>query len=847
MKNLDSAANVFPSDEVITDYCRDVKVLANPHSNHVLSLSAHSKLKESTDFLKNEIFGRRFQHVHFSQSGSTANQNILLNHIPMTPAQINGGYRDTIICSSIEHSSIDQSVCKILISRGYTVIKTPMSANGMLDLEAFLKILKAHSKHIAIVSVMYANNETGILQPIEEMTKIARQHSPDALVHTDVAQGLLQYMKNPVPVDAVTFSMYKLHGLMMGIALSTRPPVIDIYAGTPDVAKISANVSQILRFLKDEEKSIPRLEHLKSVLFRSLEEKLPVPFKAFRDNTLPRFCSLLLPVYIQSSVVQRKLSEMGFCVSPGSACLSEQKRGSHVIKAVGYSETHSSLRITLSDEILEDDLMHFSDALSSILNHLKILSHENNVSISDPNPPPAEYCRPIRHEAECEKNLDGLNLAHTKCNRVCVGESYLRGKNKSKYIDMLMTQLHEKCHEKPHRISDYVFLMKDSPIDVLKEIPGISQIYVGECIQQPANISYLMKYVAKSITDAKTFRVTVKSKHHAVQMQRALGKNVEECRPDMKVNLTSPDVTFYVFIDKHWVMVSTHAVKGRGGFPMGSEGKGLCIGEVSNESGECMKCRGLNMVPCESGDDITSQKCDVIIWDGLSLHDLWKIEKKHSVPVFAPKTPPRVNNILVLMSGGIDSPVACAEALKLGIKTHLIHFTDNPERIDNILELTTKLSNEDLTGLTVVKFDRLQDYIVLQCPESYRTVMYKVYMIKIANLVAEMMNCDAICTGDSWAQVASQAPRNLKNIRRFSVLPIWCPLIHMNKDQIIAKADEIGTFRQACTTASDCCVMYMPKNPVIKSKFKIIKNLVENIGLPMSLVDISHIPFRPNA
>jgi thiamine biosynthesis protein ThiI len=133
--------------------------------------------------------------------------------------------------------------------------------------------------------------------------------------------------------------------------------------------------------------------------------------------------------------------------------------------------------------------------------------------------------------------------------------------------------------------------------------------------------------------------------------------------------------------------------------------------------------------------------------------------------------------------------------------------------------------------LIVVDFKDLQKEIVKVCSEPYRTIMYKVYMVIIANNIAEQYGANFIGSGNSLGQVASQTLQNIRATRHFSERNIISPLIGYSKDDITKVAKKIGTFEPStCDGTGDCCVMYLPKHPVTSAKIGLIDKFVKQVN-----------------
>lgn len=180
-----------------------------------------------------------------------------------------------------------------------------------------------------------------------------------------------------------------------------------------------------------------------------------------------------------------------------------------------------------------------------------------------------------------------------------------------------------------------------------------------------------------------------------------------------------------------------------------------------------------------------------------------------------------------LLSGGIDSPVAGWMIAKRGVTMSAVHFLSPPytsERAkDKVLKLGSLLS-ESLCGLRVhlVPFTEIQMQIHEKCHPDYTTVIMRRYMMRLANKVAYAEHAQALVTGESIGQVASQTMHALQCTDAVAELPVFRPLIGFDKQEIIDRAIQIGTFETSSLPFEDCCTIFTPRHPATKPKMEII-------------------------
>ena len=177
----------------------------------------------------------------------------------------------------------------------------------------------------------------------------------------------------------------------------------------------------------------------------------------------------------------------------------------------------------------------------------------------------------------------------------------------------------------------------------------------------------------------------------------------------------------------------------------------------------------------------------------------------------------------VLISGGIDSPVAAYMMAKRGIELVAVHFASPPfttelaeKKVMELLKRVAKYSGAITTY--VVPFTEIQQEIRKNCPEEYFTIIMRRYMMKISEILAKHQNCSALITGESLGQVASQTMYALACTDAASTIPVFRPCIGMDKDEIVRISRQIDTFETSILPYEDCCTVFTPKHPKTRAK-----------------------------
>lgn len=191
-------------------------------------------------------------------------------------------------------------------------------------------------------------------------------------------------------------------------------------------------------------------------------------------------------------------------------------------------------------------------------------------------------------------------------------------------------------------------------------------------------------------------------------------------------------------------------------------------------------------------------------------------------------------NGMILLSGGIDSPVAGYMMAKRGLKLYAVHYHSFPytseqakEKVVNLAKLMSEYTGE--ITLLVVPFTDIQYAIKQNCPIEYMITIMRRFMMRIAEKLAIEYDCGGLITGENLGQVASQTMDSMNVTNSVVKLPVFRPLIGFDKSEIIELSKKIDTFKTSILPFEDCCTVFLPKNPVIKPKMDLAKEYEERI------------------
>ncbi|MEG1847103.1 MAG: tRNA uracil 4-sulfurtransferase ThiI [Lachnospiraceae bacterium] len=189
---------------------------------------------------------------------------------------------------------------------------------------------------------------------------------------------------------------------------------------------------------------------------------------------------------------------------------------------------------------------------------------------------------------------------------------------------------------------------------------------------------------------------------------------------------------------------------------------------------------------------------------------------------------------MLLLSGGIDSPVAGYMIAKRGVKLDAVYFHAPPytserakQKVVDLAKLVTRYSGS--IHLHVINFTEIQLYIYEKCPHEELTIIMRRYMMLIAERIASLNQCIGLITGESIGQVASQTMQSLAVTNEVCTMPVYRPLIGFDKQEIVTISEQIHTYETSILPFEDCCTIFVAKHPVTKPNLKVIKIHEQNL------------------
>jgi cysteine desulfurase len=349
----------------------------NPSSMHTFGGMVEHKIVEARERLA-DLLGASPDEIIFTSCGTESDSTAIRAAILSNPD------KKHILTSRVEHPAV-KNLFEYLSKNGYRVTFVPVDRKGRLDLDYLYKNL---GEDTAIVSVMWANNESGVIFPIEEIGGVLKEKG--IVFHTDAVQavGKIPIDLNNVDVDMFSLSGHKFHGPKGVGALYVRkgtkysPFLIGGHqekgrrGGTENVASIIGlgKASELAAANLSDENI--RVKRLRDKLEAELLNRIPNSIvNGDRENRLPNTTSIAFE-YVEGEAILLMLDEFGICASSGSACTSGSLEPSHVLRAMGvpFTAAHGSIRFSLSIYNTEEEIDFIVEKLPPIIERLRELS-----------------------------------------------------------------------------------------------------------------------------------------------------------------------------------------------------------------------------------------------------------------------------------------------------------------------------------------------------------------------------------------------------------------------------------------------------------------------------------------
>jgi len=343
------------------------------------------------------------------------------------------------------------------------------------------------------------------------------------------------------------------------------------------------------------------------------------------------------------------------------------------------------------------------------------------------------------------------------------GELSTKGKNRKTFIMQLAQNVKRALADFPalkiHADRDRMHILlngedSEEVIPKLSKVFGIQNFSPSIRIEKemPAIRAMVQEVVREVYTPGKTFKITAKRSDHSFELDsnglnQELGGAVIEAIPEIQVQMKKPDINLRIEIRKDAAYLSYETIRGVGGLPVGTSGRGM-----------------------------------------------------------------------LMLSGGIDSPVAGYLAMKRGVEVEAVHFASPPYTSEQALQKAKDLAGKLVPYVGTIQFievpfTEIQEEIKRVVPQGYLMTITRRLMLRLTDAIREMRKGLVIINGESLGQVASQTLQSMVAINEVTSTPIIRPVVSMDKTEIIEIAEKIDTFELAIQPFEDCCTIFAPPQP----------------------------------
>ncbi|PYG87532.1 cysteine desulfurase [Ruminiclostridium sufflavum DSM 19573] len=370
---LDNSATTKPYDEVI-QYMYDVSknFYGNPSSLHTKGIEAEKLIKHARAQLAAELKADT-KEILFTSGGTESNNLAVSGYLKANPRAGNH-----IITSKIEHPSV-MEVFKQLAKDGYRVDYIPVDSYGVIELDALKEVIDSET---ALLSFMHTNNETGSIQPIEEISKLRNTVCPSAVLHADAVQafGKMRIFPASYGIDLMSISSHKIHGpkgvgaIYIKKGVKVRPVLLgggqetSLRSGTENVPGICGFGLAAEKIFAGIDENYVYVSSLKEHFVRKIKEYFSEAVINSPEQALPYIINVSFS-NLKSEVLLHHLEQKNIFVSTGSACSSHKSNHSYVLKAMGVSTKYidSAIRFSLSPSNSISDIDETIRALEEII------------------------------------------------------------------------------------------------------------------------------------------------------------------------------------------------------------------------------------------------------------------------------------------------------------------------------------------------------------------------------------------------------------------------------------------------------------------------------------------------
>lgn len=376
IRYFDNAATTKVKEEVLKEMFPYFSVeYGNPSSMYSIGRSSRRAIETARKRVA-ELINCKPKEIYFTSCGSESD-NMALKGI----AYANKEKGNHIITSKIEHPAILNS-CKTLEKQGYRITYLNVDEEGNIDIS---ELENSINEDTILISIMFANNEIGTIEPIEQISKIAKKHN--IIFHTDAVQacGNIKIDVKEMGIDMLSLSGHKINAPKGVGALYVREGIeFDRFldgghqeknkrAGTENVAEI-VGLGKACEIAKNNlESHINKLKELRDFYINQVEEKIEnIKLNGPRDNRLPGNANISFKG-VNGSELLLKLDEKGICASAGSACSTGSSSPSHVLTSIGLDSkmAEGTLRVSFGEENSKEDVEYLVENLERIVTELR--------------------------------------------------------------------------------------------------------------------------------------------------------------------------------------------------------------------------------------------------------------------------------------------------------------------------------------------------------------------------------------------------------------------------------------------------------------------------------------------